>query len=615
MTIDGGEFVNVREVRFNNVNSIFTVVSPQRLIATVPLDATTGPISVTTIAGSASTVRWFAVAPRIAGFTPGSGGPGTTVIIEGANFTGTTSVHFGGTNAASFSVPAPTQIHAVVPAKAPSGPITVVTPVGVATSSQGFVMAGNGPIIDSFAPEFGQPGTVVVVDGRNFLGTTAVHFSGTNTARFTVTSATQLTAIVPAGAKTGPFSITSPAGSAVSSKPFVVTAAPIVSALTPPDGPPGTVVTIDGANFIGATAVRFNGSNAVFSVTSDQQIRTTVPKGATTGPVAVISPRGTGLSPGSFVVRQAPYITGFAPVQGPPGTLVTIEGGLFTLATGVRFGTNAAAFTVVSDTQIQAIAPNSTNSAPISITSAKGTGSSAQSFLFVFGAPQISSFTPGAGLAGLEVILEGINFGGANSVTFNGTPAVFTVTAPTQIRTIVPVGATTGPISVTTPGGQARSSAQFVAAPFITGFSPTNGFAGLTIVIRGTNLTQVSAVKFNGTPARFSNPSAQELRAIVPSGATTGPISVTTPAGIVASTNSFGVQPVPRVALSIVPAPRNTVKISWPASSAEFVLQASPTLIPEQWATVTNQVTIDRERRSVLVNATTPVQFFRLQIQ
>jgi hypothetical protein len=75
--------------------------------------------------------------------------------------------------------------------------------------------------------------------------------------------------------------------------------------------------------------------------------------------------------------------------------------------------------------------------------------------------PTISSFSPKQGRVGTGVTVGGTNLTGASSVKFNGTSASFTVSSSTQIQAIVPGGATTGPISVTTGGGTATSSSSF----------------------------------------------------------------------------------------------------------------------------------------------------------
>lgn len=60
-------------------------------------------------------------------------------------------------------------------------------------------------------------------------------------------------------------------------------AAPVVSSFTPASGPVGTSVTVTGAGFSAAKAVKFNGTTASFSVTDDRTLATSVPSGATTG--------------------------------------------------------------------------------------------------------------------------------------------------------------------------------------------------------------------------------------------------------------------------------------------------------------------------------------------
>ena len=79
------------------------------------------------------------------------------------------------------------------------------------------------------------------------------------------------------------------------------------------------------------------------------------------------------------------------------------------------------------------------------------------------------------------------------------------------------------------------------SAPTITSFSPTSGPVGATVTINGTNFTGATSVKFNGVTATFIVNSATKITATVPTGATTGRITVTTPGGTATSTSDFTV--------------------------------------------------------------------------
>jgi uncharacterized repeat protein (TIGR03803 family) len=72
---------------------------------------------------------------------------------------------------------------------------------------------------------------------------------------------------------------------------------------------------------------------------------------------------------------------------------------------------------------------------------------------------------PASSDVGATVIILGNKLTGASSVSFNGTSAVFTVVSSTEITTAVPVGATTGPVEVITPGGTLKSNVAFRIAP------------------------------------------------------------------------------------------------------------------------------------------------------
>jgi subtilisin family serine protease len=80
------------------------------------------------------------------------------------------------------------------------------------------------------------------------------------------------------------------------------TPAPSISSFSPASGGVGTSVTINGANFTGATSVSFNSQSASFSVISSSQITATVPNCSSSGLVRVTTAGGTAASSGSFTV-------------------------------------------------------------------------------------------------------------------------------------------------------------------------------------------------------------------------------------------------------------------------------------------------------------------------
>ena len=80
------------------------------------------------------------------------------------------------------------------------------------------------------------------------------------------------------------------------------TPAPSISSFSPTSGGVGTSVTINGSNFTGASAVRFNGQSASFSVISASQITASVPNCSSTGAISVVTAGGTATSSGTFTV-------------------------------------------------------------------------------------------------------------------------------------------------------------------------------------------------------------------------------------------------------------------------------------------------------------------------
>jgi PKD repeat protein len=77
--------------------------------------------------------------------------------------------------------------------------------------------------------------------------------------------------------------------------------------------------------------------------------------------------------------------------------------------------------------------------------------------------------------------------------------------------------------------------------PSISGFSPSGGPTGTTVTITGSRLASASKVTFNTVAAHISSDTTSQIKAVVPAGATTGKISVTTSGGKATSASNFTV--------------------------------------------------------------------------
>lgn len=83
-------------------------------------------------------------------------------------------------------------------------------------------------------------------------------------------------------------------------------ACPVITGINPSSGAPDGIILITGTNFTGVTGVRFAGDMAAqFNVISDTQITTTIPNGATTGPLTISKPTCADAQTPSFTVNRA----------------------------------------------------------------------------------------------------------------------------------------------------------------------------------------------------------------------------------------------------------------------------------------------------------------------
>ncbi|MEU5547731.1 IPT/TIG domain-containing protein [Streptomyces sioyaensis] len=224
-------------------------------------------------------------------------------------------------------------------------------------------------------------GTTVTINGHNLANASAVHF-GTASATILTDTATSITVINPAGAGAAPVTVTTPGGTG-SLGDFSYFPPPHINDVIPTDGPTdsgNTTAIITGFNLAGAISASFGPNRATIQSATDTQLTVTVAptQDAGTVPVTVTTPGGTATGP-YYTYRPQPTITNVTPntVSTSGGTPVTITGTALSTTQQVTFENVLADFSIISDTQISAIAPQQPpgQNIAISVTTAGGSNS------------------------------------------------------------------------------------------------------------------------------------------------------------------------------------------------------------------------------------------------
>lgn len=146
---------------------------------------------------------------------------------------------------------------------------------------------------------------------------------------------------------------------------------PVITSVIPITASAGTPITIKGNRFSDVTAVNLGAvAAASFEIVSDSLITAIVGNGAS-GNVTAITAIGEGKFGGFTFSPPIPAIDSFAPVAGPVGATVIIQGKNFSnVPTGnlVYFGSGKATVVNATDTTLTVLAPAGTSYLPISVT-------------------------------------------------------------------------------------------------------------------------------------------------------------------------------------------------------------------------------------------------------
>lgn len=339
VVLQGGGFQGLTEVQFNGLRATVSTRTTTRVEVVVPSGAETGPIRLVTTNGTFVTETDFGLPARVTGLNPGNGRRGDVITVDGQNFRGATRVTVNGVEAA-FTAVSGGRLTFTVPALATSGRVGVTTPAGEVLSPASLTVR---PILDGVLPANGPVGSVFNLHGAALTNLAWVRLGGTDVS-FTVLNSTNLRAIVPLGAFSGPVRVRAADGTELETAGnfFVDGARPTVTSFAPASGPAGAKVLLQGNGLRSASRVQFNGTDAGFVVKSMNQIEATVPAGATSGVLAVTTLDGLALTAAEFVVEQEAEVTlGF---EIGPGTLTLVWPAAATgyvLESSARWGTDA----------------------------------------------------------------------------------------------------------------------------------------------------------------------------------------------------------------------------------------------------------------------------------
>jgi len=164
------------------------------------------------------------------------------------------------------------------------------------------------------------------------------------------------------------------------------------------------------------------------------------------------------------------------------------------------------------------------------------------------------AFTPGRGVSGMQVRLQGHGFNTqptANLVRFAGTSAMVVSGNASELMVVVPAGAVTGPISVTTGSQTVSSSTDFVVdqnaqQPRIDTIAPQVVNAGATVTVTGGSLYPIAhqtTTHIGTRPGVIGAADNEQLTFAVPVLAASGKVSVSTPYGMAVSAQDLVVLP------------------------------------------------------------------------
>lgn len=511
--------------------------------------------------------------PRVTGIEPTTAAPGMEVLIRGENFgprPTENSVRIG-TLPMVVRTADPRSLRVIVPEGAQSGPITVRTSGGEVQTP--VLTVTTRVVVREFTPTATAPGGHVIIRGAGFsVGAQPNRVTvGGRPVRVVRATPTELEIEIPQDAQQGgPVVVEVPgAGRFETGATLRVAPAPAIRAVEPPQGAPGSRVTLRGERFgTDASAVVVTLGNTAAQVVSvgPEAIVVTVPQGAASGRWNVtVGGIGPVQSPADFTVLEPVSVTAFSPAAGDVGDRVTLTGTGFSSTpeqNSVRLGSVQARVLSASPRELVVEVPAGARSGQWIVSVAgNGEARSRQPFMVTL-RPRITALEPDRGIVGDRVTIRGVNFPADRAlvqVRLSDVDCPIESVSREAIVVRVPQGLQPGPAYFSVIArlqGTGRAPMEyFVLVPTrITAVDPPAAPVGARVVIRGegfeTDRRQLR-VRLGNLPIRPESVTTTEIQFVVPRNARSGDLVIEAPQRQTA-TAPFRIQ-VPPVVHSFAP--------------------------------------------------------------
>lgn len=225
LTISGKNLYRITAVSISGISVPITSRNEGfDLLVGVPTTAVSGPVTVTSRAGTASASLVIIQKAIVSDITPLSAIPGERVVLRG-DFLKDAQIFFTGaaTAAADGGKNEDSERSVLVPADAQTGPLRVINLTNETTTTPAFTvirLIANG----DFTPKSGKVGDEIIFTGQNITTVQEVRFSNSASAaaKFVVEGST-IRVTVPTGATSGQICLTNAAGTTCTSASFTVT--------------------------------------------------------------------------------------------------------------------------------------------------------------------------------------------------------------------------------------------------------------------------------------------------------------------------------------------------------------------------------------------------------